>query len=122
MVLAQQLGDFDGARALMRDLRARAELELGSNHGYVSYARGGSNPSPNVIALEALVALKLGDEAALDEDLALLEDASRSSADAVLIGALVQYERGGIAALASFAERVDVAGLGSVELYQMLGT
>jgi tetratricopeptide (TPR) repeat protein len=82
---------------------------------------GASNPSPNVIALDALVALKMEDEVALDEKLALLEDATRSSADAVLIGALVQYQRGGVQALASFADRVDAAGLDSVELYQMLG-
>ncbi len=75
--------------------------------------------SPEILALQALVSVRIGDEASLQRVLADLEDPQQSSAEAALVAAVIHRQAGGVGALGSFVERLP-AELVSAELYALL--
>jgi tetratricopeptide (TPR) repeat protein len=75
--------------------------------------------SPDVLALQALVSVRLEDEARLQRALAALEDPEQSSVEAALVAAIIHRQVGGVGGLAEFVERLP-AELVSAELYALL--
>ena len=75
--------------------------------------------SPDVLTLQALVSVRLEDEARLQRALAALEDPEQSSVEAALVAAIIHRQVGGVVGLAEFVERLP-AELVSAELYALL--
>jgi tetratricopeptide (TPR) repeat protein len=81
------------------------------------YAREKS--SPEIISLQALLGVRLGDKARLERALSALEDPLQSNAEAALVAALIHLQSGGYREVGAFIERLP-AELVSAELYGLL--
>jgi hypothetical protein len=75
--------------------------------------------TPSVIAMQALVSFRVADEKRLTAALDAIEDPKRSSPEAVLVGAFVHKQRGGVDELHQFVDGLTVE-LVSAELYLIL--
>jgi tetratricopeptide (TPR) repeat protein len=85
-----------------------------------SYAAAGL--TPDVIALQAFVSFRAGDEAAVEVAMVRLADSSISTPEAALTGGLIRYAQGDLGEFAAFVTRLEAAGLVSAEIYALLAS
>lgn len=76
--------------------------------------------TPNVLALEALVDSKLGDEQKLEDTLKKLEDPAHSNPQVALVGAMVRLRHDGVNGLAALVSRLARVKLTSAATYLLL--